>query len=75
MRIRYKKLLNFYNETTPEEKCHFLNMMAKDINIPVLRPDGLHCENLDMENPIHMNGTLYQLNLENENKTNINRLL
>ena len=75
MRIRYKKLLNFYNETTPEEKCHLLNMMAKDISVPVKYEDGFHCLELDMENPIHMNGTFYQLNLENENKTNINRLL
>ena len=43
MRIRFKKILTFYNETTPEEKCQLLNMMAKDISVPVKYEDGFHC--------------------------------
>ena len=36
------KILEFYNNTTPEEKCQLLNMMARDITIPT--------ENKDLKN-------------------------
>ena len=59
-----KKLLEFYNNTTPEEKCQLLNMMARDISIPVQKEDGTHSMELCKENPVCMNGTSFQLNTE-----------
>lgn len=32
--MRLKKIVKFYNETTPIEKCQLLFMMAKDISGP-----------------------------------------
>jgi len=62
--MRTKKVLKFYQETTPEEKCYFLNMIAKQICVPVQKKDGCHVLELDYENPICMNGTFYQFNTE-----------
>ena len=56
--------LNIANETTPEEKCHLLNMMAKDISVPIQKQDGCHVIGLDEEVPICMNGTFYQINIK-----------
>jgi len=64
MRIRFKKILKFYNETTPEEKCHFLNMIAKQICVPVQKDNGCHVLELDEETPICLNGIFYQINTE-----------
>jgi|TARA_R110001632_G_scaffold53793_1_gene132183 hypothetical protein len=58
----FKKILEFYNNTTPEEKCQLLNMMARDISIPVQKEDGTHDYELCDENPVCMNGTSFQLN-------------
>ena len=63
-----KKLLEFYNNTTPEEKCQLLNMMARDISIPVQKEDGTHDMELCKENPVCMNGTSFQLNTEEFSK-------
>jgi len=62
--MKIKKILKFYQETTPEEKCQLLNMMAKQIMIPIKKDDGVHCLELDEEVPICMNGTFYQINTE-----------
>ena len=62
--MRHKKILKFYQETTPEEKCHFLNMIAKNICVPVQKEDGCHVLELDEEVPVCMNGTFYQINTE-----------
>jgi len=56
------KILEFYNNTTPEEKCQLLNMMARDISIPYQKEDGTHDYELCEENPVCMNGTSFQLN-------------
>ena len=32
--MKFEKILDFYNQTTNEEKCHLLNMMASQITIP-----------------------------------------
>ena len=63
-----KKLLEFYNNTTPEEKCHLLNMMADQISIPVQKKDGIHDYELCDENPVSMNGTAFQLNTKEFSK-------
>jgi hypothetical protein len=63
-----KKILEFYNNTTPEEKCQLLNMMARDISIPVQKEDGTHSMELCKENPVCMNGTSFQLNTEEFSK-------
>ena len=62
--MRIKKIVKFYNETTPEEKCQLLLMMAKDIYVPVRKKDGVHVLELDDEVPVCMNGASYQLNTE-----------
>ena len=40
--MNMSKILEFYNNTTPEEKKQFLNMMARDITIPYKKEDGIH---------------------------------
>lgn len=60
--MSFKKILEFYNNTTPEEKCQLLNMMARDISIPYKKKDGIHDHELCDENPVCMNGTSFQLN-------------
>lgn len=64
--MKTNELIKFYNSTTPEEKSQLLYMMAKDIMIPVTRKDGVYCEELDMENPVVMNGTMFQLNIKGD---------
>ena len=64
----FKKILEFYNNTTPEEKCQLLNMMARDISIPVQKEDGTHDYELCDENPVCMNGTSFQLHTEEFSK-------
>ena len=63
-----KKILEFYNNTTPEEKCQLLNMMARDIIIPYRKKDGIHDYELCDENPVSMNGTAFQLDTKEFSK-------
>jgi len=62
------KILEFYNNTTPEEKCQLLNMMARDIIIPYRKKNGIHDYELCEENPVSMNGTAFQLNTKEFSK-------
>ena len=62
--MRLKKIVKFYNETTPIEKCQLLFMMAKDIMIPVEIDGVVHCLSLDDEVPVVLNGPIYQINTE-----------
>ena len=66
--MKFEKILDFYNQTTNEEKCHLLNMMASQITIPIQKKDGTHSMELDQENPVCMNGTFFQLNTEEFSK-------
>ena len=59
-----KKVIDFYNETTADEKCYLLMLMAKDIIVPVEKEDGVHIMDLDDEAPVCMNGTAFQINTE-----------
>ena len=59
-----KKVIDFYNETTAEEKCYLLMLMSKDIIVPVEKEDGVHIMDLDDEVPVCMNGTAFQINTE-----------
>ena len=59
-----KKVIDFYNETTADEKCYLLLLMAKDIIVPVEKEDGVHIMDLDDEAPVCMNGTAFQINTE-----------
>jgi hypothetical protein len=59
-----KKVIDFYNETTAEEKCYLLMLMSKDIIVPVEKEDGVHIMDLDDEAPVCMNGTAFQINTE-----------
>ena len=62
--MRIKKIVKFYNETTPAEKVQLLWMMADQIMIPIQKQDGIHCLELDKEIPVCMNGVMYQFNTE-----------
>ena len=59
-----KKVIDFYNETTAEEKCYLLMLMSKDIIVPIEKEDGVHIMDLDDEMPVSMNGTAFQINTE-----------
>tara|TARA_R100001126_G_scaffold73133_1_gene42768 strand:+ start:140 stop:355 length:216 start_codon:yes stop_codon:yes gene_type:complete len=60
----YQEVVDFYNNTTSEQKCYLLLLMSKDIMIPVQKEDGVHCLGLDPEAPVCMNGTAFQINTE-----------
>ncbi len=64
MTKKYQKVVDFYNETTNEQKLFFLELMSKDIFVPVQKEDGVHCLGLDQEVPVCMNGTAFQINTE-----------
>ena len=66
--MNMSKILEFYNNTTPEEKCQLLNMMARDIIIPYRKKNGIHDYELCEENPVSMNGTAFQLNTKEFSK-------
>jgi len=59
-----KKVIDFYNETTAEEKCYLLMLMSKDIIVPVEKENGVHIMDLDDEVPVCINGTAFQINTE-----------
>ena len=56
--------LEFYLNSTPNDRLDFLRMIAGDIIIPVIIDGGVSQENLWEENPICLNGTAFQLNTE-----------
>ena len=60
----YQEVVDFYNNTTSEQKCYLLLLMSKDIMIPVQKEDGVHSLGLDPEAPVCMNGTAFQINTE-----------
>ena len=62
--MKNDKVLEFYLNSTPNDRLRFLNMISKDIIIPTINKDGISQENLWDENPISLNGTLFQLNTE-----------
>ena len=64
MTKKYQKVIDFYNETTSEQKLFLLELMSKDIFVPVQKEDGVHCLGLDQEVPVCMNGTAFQINTE-----------
>ena len=64
-----KLIKDFYNKSTPEEKCQLLWILSRDIIIPAQKTDDygnryVDCMALDDELPVVLNGTAYQLNLE-----------
>ena len=56
--------LEFYLNSTPNDRLNFLLMIQKDITIPIEIEGGTSVETLWEENPICLNGTLFQLNTE-----------
>ena len=56
--------LEFYLNSTPNDRLKFLLMIQKDITIPIEIEGGTSVETLWEENPICLNGTIFQLNTE-----------
>ena len=56
--------LEFYLNSTPNDRLNFLRMIYKDITIPIEIEGGTSVETLWEENPIYLNGTSFQLNTE-----------
>ena len=56
--------LEFYLNSTPNDRLNFLLMIQKDITIPIEIEGGTSVETLWEENPICLNGTSFQLNTE-----------
>ena len=56
--------LEFYLNSTPNDRLNFLRMIYKDIIIPTVIEGGVGEETLWGENPICLNGTVFQLNTE-----------
>ena len=64
MKKQFKETLDFYNNSTPQQRCDFLSLIAKDIMVAVKTKDGIHCLSLDNETSTCINGSLIQLNTE-----------
>jgi|TARA_Y100000361_G_scaffold77554_1_gene68662 hypothetical protein len=60
----YKIVIDFYNNTTAEQKKYFLELLRDRISIPTQKKDGVHVLNLDQEVPVILNGIFFQLNTE-----------
>lgn len=77
MRTKFKKVIDFYNTTTPEQWCYFLSMISDRISIPVPKTneDGISyidCVGLAEEAPACPNGAMIQINTEDfENHSNL----
>ena len=56
--------LEFYLNSTPNDRLNFLLMIQKDITIPIEIEGGTSVETLWEENPVCLNGTSFQLNTE-----------
>ena len=56
--------LEFYLNSTPNDRLNFLLMIQKDITIAIEIEGGTSVETLWEENPICLNGTSFQLNTE-----------
>lgn len=62
--IDFDKVLDFYNNSTPVEKCQFLIMISERIMVPIQKDKYVDCMNLDKEVPVVMNGPYFQINTE-----------
>tara|TARA_B100000424_G_C22915162_1_gene486913 strand:- start:1064 stop:1279 length:216 start_codon:yes stop_codon:yes gene_type:complete len=64
MRKKYKKVIDFYNQTDSEQKRYFLELISDKITIPTQKDKGVVVYNLDEELPVIINGIFFQLNTE-----------
>ena len=64
MRKKYKKVIDFYNQTNSEQKRYFLELMSDKITIPTQTDKGVVVYSLDEELPVIVNGIFFQLNTE-----------
>ena len=64
MRKKYKKVIDFYNQTDSEQKQYFLELISDKITIPTQTDEGVVVYNLDEEVPVIINGIFFQLNTE-----------
>ncbi len=64
MRKKYKKVIDFYNDTDSEQKRYFLELLSDKICVPTQTKKGVVVYNLDEEIPVVVNGIFYQLNTE-----------
>jgi len=77
MNDKFKKVVDFYNTTTPEQWCIFLSMISDRISIPVPKTDKdgisyIDCVGLAEEAPACPNGAMIQINTEDfENHSNL----
>lgn len=73
MTDKFKQVVDFYNSTTPEQWCIFLNMISDRISIPTPKNDKdgvsyIDCVGLAEEAPACPNGAMIQLNTEDFEK-------
>jgi len=63
-KINHKKVIRFFNNSTPEELCYLIYLMADKINVPIKRKGVTKVLGLDQDYPVIMNGICYQINTE-----------
>ncbi len=77
MTKQFQQVVDFYNSTTPEQWCIFLNMISDRISIPTPKNDKdgnsyIDCVNVSEEAPACPNGAMIQINTEDfENHSNL----
>jgi len=62
MRAKYQKVIDFYNETSPNQHQYFLQLISQ--NIMLFNSDTKECFEFDEEYSINFNGIYHQINIK-----------
>tara|TARA_R100001460_G_scaffold53725_1_gene92852 strand:- start:20 stop:208 length:189 start_codon:yes stop_codon:yes gene_type:complete len=62
MRAKYQKVIDFYNETSPNQHQYFLQLISN--NITFFNTESKECYEVDEEWSINFNGTQHQINIK-----------
>ncbi len=62
MRTKYQKVIDFYNETSPNQHQYFLQLISQ--NIMLFNVETKECFEFDEEYSINFNGTKHQINIK-----------
>jgi len=62
MRAKYQKVIDFYNETSPNQHQYFLQLISN--NITFFNTESKECHEVDEECSIHFNGIYHQINIK-----------
>ena len=64
MRPKFGKVIKHFNKWDNHQKLFFIQLLATDIIVPVKEKEGVTIYELDIEVPVILNGTGFQINIE-----------